>query len=143
MNADPSSSVGASWPPRTPAESLQRLVSELERWGELFLRLAAEDKPAAAEQVLGGLVDWMGNGLMDGWLHLPLPLFEKVSDLAEELLQAFQEHLAWLRGTAAPRAADGHSRRDDAIRDILARARALTQTCRSCCPDHGPSAGPR
>jgi hypothetical protein len=108
----------------TPQDWLVRLSGELERWGELFLRLARDNKAPAAEQVVGGLVDWMGNGLMDGWLHLPLPVFEALSDLAEELLQAFQAYLAWL-GTEGAKAGEGRSRHEESIRAILARTRGL------------------
>ena len=109
-----------------PSESLMRLVDELERWGELFLRLAREDRGPAAEQVLGGLVDWMGNGLMEGWLHLPIPLFEEVSNLAEEVLQAFQAYLACVQKAPRPCSAEERASHEALIRAILARARGLT-----------------
>jgi len=99
------------------------------RWsagGELFLRVADEDRVPAAEQVLGGLVDWMGNGLLDGWLHLPIPRFEAISDLAEELLQACQTYLARIAaGDARP-----PRRRTPGVRGGHS-------------DDHGPRAGPR
>ncbi len=126
MSTDPPPPMGTAWAPPTPGETLRRLVDELDRWGELFIRLAREDKAPAAEQVLGGLVDWTGNGLMEGWLHLPIPVFEEVSNLAEELLEAFQGYLAWLRTSEKERAGDGRSRHEVAIRGILARARGCT-----------------
>lgn len=131
MTIEPSLSAEASWMPRTPEESLARLVAEMDRWGTVFLRLAGEGRPDAAEQAMGGLVDWMGNGLIDGWLHLPVATFEQVSDLAEELLHAFQDYLAWLRAGAMAHPADGAGRRDDLVREILARAHALTAERRS------------
>jgi hypothetical protein len=126
MSTDSPPPLGAPLAPPTPGETLQRLVDELERWGELFISLAREDKAPAAEQVLGGLVDWTGNGLMDGWLHLPIPVFEEISNLAEELLEAFQGYLAWLRTSEKERAGDGRSRHEVALRGILARARGCT-----------------
>jgi len=116
---------GATWVPSTPGDSLRRLVGELERWGELFLRLAREGKVLAAEQVLGGLVDWMGNGLIEGWLHLPIPIFEELSDLAEEMLAAFRGYLGGLGEHPAVGAKNGCMQQEDAIRAILARARTL------------------
>jgi hypothetical protein len=125
MNAEHPPQPGASWAPSTPGESLQRLVGELERWGELFLRMARENKALAAEQVLGGLVDWMGNGLIEGWLHLPIPIFEELSDLAEEMLAAFRGYLGGLGENPAVGAKNGCVQQEDAIRAILVRARAL------------------
>jgi hypothetical protein len=93
-HADPSVHDGAlpadavvSFPNRTPHEARRRLTNDLERWGDLFVRVAREDKVEAAEQILGGLVDWMGNGLIDGWLWLPIPLFARISDLAEDAVR--------------------------------------------------------
>lgn len=120
-----------------PGESLMRLVDELERWGELFLRLAREDRAPAAEQILGGLVDWMGNGLMEGWLHLPIPLFEEVSNLAEEMLEAFQAYLARVQKAPPPCSAEERASHEAPIRAILARARGLTW------PDSRPPAANR
>lgn len=106
-------------------DCLPQLVEALGRWGELFLRMADEERVPAAEQVLGGLVDWMGNGLLDGWLHLPIARFEAISDLAEDLLQACQAYLARLRqATPSCSAADRTSHRA-AIRTIMARTQAL------------------
>ena len=87
-----------SMPAGRPGEdALRRLCAGLEGWGTL-LREAAERADAAAfEQVLGGLVDWMGNELLDGWLHLPIPVFEALSGLAEELLSAGQACHAAMR----------------------------------------------
>ena len=98
------------------------------RWsagGELFLRVADEDRVPAAEQVLGGLVDWMGNGLLDGWLHLPIPRFEAISELAEELLQAYQEYLARMREATPARPVAERLASAAAIRTIVTRTQAL------------------
>jgi len=106
-------------------DCLQHLVDALERWGELFLRVADEERVPAAEQVLGGLVDWMGNGLLDGWLHLPIPRFEAISDLAEELCQAFQAYLARLQQAPPACSAEERMAHEAAIRSIVTRTQAL------------------
>jgi len=114
---------------RSPASSsppLVRLTRDLERWGILFLEVARTRREAlAVEQVLGGLVEWMGNDLLDGWLRLPIPLFEEVSGLSEELLQACQAYLAWLRQTPRAAPAEGCCTHEDLIRSVLDRVRAL------------------
>ena len=104
---------------------LQRLTQDLDRWGSLFIQTAQQKEAPAVEQVLGGLVGWMGSDLLDGWLHLPIPLFEELSDLSEELFQACGSYLAWLR--QAPRPIPGEDRRirEEAIRNVLDRAHAL------------------
>jgi hypothetical protein len=104
---------------------LQRLTQDLDRWGTLFIQTARQKEPPAVEQVLGGLVGWMGSDLLDGWLHLPIPLFEELSDLSEELFRACGAYLAWLK--QAPRPIPGEDRRirEEAIRKVLDRAHAL------------------
>ncbi len=117
---DSTSRLPSSTPP------LLRLTWDLDRWGTLFLEVARTREAVAAEQVLGGLVEWMGSDLLDGWLRLPIPLFEEVSDLSEELLQACQAYLAWLR-QSSPRPNPVESRRghEAAIRAVMDRVRAL------------------
>jgi hypothetical protein len=119
------SDPGGGRVPTTPGDVLRQLVEALERWGELFLRVAAEGRVPAAEQVLGGLVDWMGNGLMEGWLHLPIPHFEAISDLAEETCQAFQAYLARLQHAKPACSAEERMAHEAAIRGTLARAQKL------------------
>ena len=116
---DTTRSLASETPP------LIRLTNDLDRWGTLFLEVARSKEANAAEQVLGGLVEWMGSDLLDGWLRLPIPLFEKVSGLSEELLQACQAYLAWLR--QAPRAVlpEDRGTREAAIRAVLDRVRAM------------------
>ena len=101
---------------------LLRLTGDLERWGSVFREVLESKGAAAAEQVLGGLVEWMGNDLMDGWLHLPIPLFEKVSELSEEVFRACESYLAWARqaSTRAPDAAH-----EERLRAVLERVRVL------------------
>jgi hypothetical protein len=125
MSAARPSDPGGGRVPTAPGDVLRQLVEALERWGELFLRVAAEDRVPAAEQVLGGLVDWMGNGLMEGWLHLSIPRFEAISDLAEELCQAFQAYLARLQQAPPACSAEERMAHEAAIRGILARAQEL------------------
>ncbi len=105
---------------------LQRLTQDLDRWGTVFIQVAQKKEAAAVEQVLGGLVEWMGSDLLDGWLHLPIPLFEELSDLSEELFQACGAYLAWLR--QAPRPIPGEDRRiwEEAIRKVLDRVHGLS-----------------
>jgi hypothetical protein len=106
-------------------DCLRQLVEALERWGELFLRVVDENRVAAAEQVLGGLVDWMGNGLLEGWLHLPIPRFEAISDLTEDLLQACQAYLARMRQATPACPVAERLAYEAAIRTIMARTQAL------------------
>jgi hypothetical protein len=113
------------FPDRTPHEVRRRLIDDLERWGDLFVRVAREGTMEAAEQILGGLVDWMGNGLIDGWLRLPIPLFEQISDRAEELFLACQDYLKRLSAVPPPLSAVERASHEDAIREILSRVRAL------------------
>ncbi|HSB73738.1 MAG TPA: hypothetical protein VLT62_30805 [Candidatus Methylomirabilis sp.] len=80
---------------------------------------------AAAEQVLGGLVEWMGNDLIDGWLHLPIPLFEKVSELSEELFRACESYLAWARQAPMPVPEAARQGYEQRLRVVLERVHAL------------------
>jgi len=113
---------------------LQRLTQDLNRWGTLFIQVAQKKEAPAVEQVLGGLVEWMGSDLLDGWLHLPIPLFEKLSDLSEDLFRACEAYLAWLR--QAPRPVPGEDRliREEAIRAVLNRVHALAEAPGGCPP---------
>jgi hypothetical protein len=113
---------------RSPASSippLGRLTRDLDRWGTLFLEVARTREAIAAEQVLGGLVEWMGSDLLDGWLRLPIPLFEELSGLSEELFQACQAYLAWLRQSPRPVSDESRSSHEAVIRSVLDRVRAL------------------
>jgi hypothetical protein len=112
---------------RSPQAARRRLAADLERWGDLFVRVAREDNVEATEQILGGLVDWMGNGLIDGWLRLPISLFERISDLAEELFLACQGYLRRLGAMPQPLSAAERASHEDAVREILTRVRALAE----------------
>lgn len=104
-----------------------RLTEALQGWGVLFLQTARTKDVSAVEQILGGLVEWMGNDLLQGWLHLPIPLFEELSDLAEELFRACEAYLAWTRHTPSAALAEGRRPHEEAIRAVLARVRALAE----------------
>lgn len=110
----------------TAAESpLLRLIRDLDRWGSLFLETARRKEIPAVEQILGGLVEWMGSDLLDGWLRLPIPLFEEVSDLSEELFRACQVYLAWIRQARHPIPAEARRPHEEVIRGVLQRVQAL------------------
>jgi hypothetical protein len=109
---------------------LLRLTRDLDRWGALFLEVAQRKEAPAVEQVLGGLVEWMGSDLLDGWLRLPISLFEGVSGLSEELFQACQAYLAWLRQAPRPVPAEGPRTHEQLIRSVLDRVHALERTSR-------------
>jgi hypothetical protein len=108
-----------------PRASLQRLTQDLDRWGTLFVQVAQKKDPAAVEQILGGLVEWMGSDLLDGWLHLPIPVFEKLSDLSEELFRACEGYLTWLRQAPRPIFEEERRIREEAIRRVQDRVHAL------------------
>lgn len=118
-------------PPACPlpasGSALVGLTRDLDRWGTLFLDVARTKETPVVEQVLGGLVEWMGSDLLDGWLRLPIPRFEEVSGLSEELFQACQAYLAWLRRAPRPTPAGGRRTHEDLIRSVLDRVHALAQ----------------
>ncbi len=108
-----------------PESSLLRLTRDLDRWGDLFLQVARTKEAPAVEQVLGGLVEWMGSDLLDGWLHLPIPLFEEVSGLAEDLFRACEGYLAWIRQAPYPVPAGDRQPQERLIGAVLERVRSL------------------
>ena len=112
---------------RGMAPSLVRLTRDLDRWGSLFLETARTKEIPAVEQILGGLVEWMGSDLLDGWLRLPIPLFEEVSNLSEELFRACQAYLAWIRQAARPISVEGRQPHEELIRNVLDQVHALTE----------------
>jgi len=106
---------------------LPQLTRQMDRWGSLFLQVAHAKEIPAVEQVLGGLVEWMGSDLLDGWLRLPIPIFEELSGLAEELFRACEAYLAWLRRAPRPGPPDGRQPHEAAIRAVLDRVHALAE----------------
>jgi hypothetical protein len=117
------SAVGV--PAQPGAEALRRLADALQRWGGLMLDATGRVDAPAFEQVVGGLVEWMGNELLDGWLHLPIPVFEAVSGLAEELFRAGQGYHAALRAVGHALPAGERAAHERVIQDVLARVEAL------------------
>lgn len=108
-----------------PDSTLLRLTRDLDRWGALFLQMAQIKEAPAVEQVLGGLVEWMGSDLLEGWVRLPIPLFDEVSGLSEELFRACQAYLVWIRGAPQPAPAGDRCTHEALIRSVLDRVRAL------------------
>ena len=108
----------------SPAPFL-RLTRDLDRWGALFLEVARTKEAPAVEQALGGLVGWMGSDLLDGWLYLPIPLFEELSGLAEDLFRACESYLAWIRQAPRPIPAGGRRPHEELIGAVLERVRSL------------------
>ena len=106
---------------------LLRLTGDLERWGSVFHQVLQTKGAAAAEQVLGGLVEWMGNDLIDGWLHLAIPLFEELSDLSEELFRVCESYLAWARHASTSNPGAAGPRHEERLQDVLMRVRALAE----------------
>ena len=112
--------------PAAAVAPLFRLTRDLDRWGNLFLGVARTKEAPVVDQVLGGLVEWMGSDLLDGWLHLPIPLFEELSGLSEELFRACQAYLEWIRQSSRPLSAEGRRLHEDLIGSVLGRVKALS-----------------
>ena len=104
---------------------LRRLAGDLERWGGLFLEVARTRDLPTVEQVLGGLVEWMGNDLIDGWLRLPIPVFDTLNEQSEELFLACRAYLERLRDAPVPLPAEERRTREAAIGAVLERVRAF------------------
>ena len=105
---------------------LLRLTRDLDRWGNLFLEVARTKEAPVVDQVLGGLVEWLGGDLLDGWLRRPIPHFEELSGLAEELFRACQAYLDWMRQAPRPLSAEGRRLHEDHIGSVLGRVNALS-----------------
>ncbi|MFB3816406.1 MAG: hypothetical protein ACE147_01970 [Candidatus Methylomirabilales bacterium] len=114
----------AEAPARPGEDALRRLTGALRRWGRLMVDAGRTVDAPAFEQVVGGLVEWTGNELLDGWLHLPIPLFEAVSELAEELFRAGQSYHAAMRACGTLPAAD-RAAHEQAILEVLTGVEAL------------------
>jgi hypothetical protein len=108
-----------------PDQVFRRLAGDLERWGGLFLEVARTRDYPAIEQVLGGLVEWMGNDLIDGWLYLPLLTFDTLNEHSEALFQACRAYLGKLRGGPVPLPVEEGRTREEAIGAVLDRIRGL------------------
>jgi hypothetical protein len=123
---EPLPSSPAAFPLTPPGSPILRLTRDLDRWGALFLEVARTKEAPAVEQALGGLVGWMGSDLLDGWLYLPIPLFEELSGLAEDLFRACESYLVWIRQAPRPISAGGRRPHEELIGAVLVRVHALT-----------------
>ena len=103
----------------------RRLAGDLERWGALFLEVARSRDLPTVEQILGGLVEWMGSDLVDGWLYLPIPVFEALNERSEELFQACCAYLGQLRSGPVPLREEERRTQEAAIGAVLERVRAF------------------
>ncbi len=122
---DPLPPSPAAFPLTPSGPPILRLTRDLDRWAALFIEVARTKETPAVEQVLGGLVEWMGSDLLDGWLYLPIPIFEELSGLAEELFQGCERYLAWFRQAPRPISAGGRRPHEELIGTVLERVHAL------------------
>ena len=90
------------------------LASDIADWAERFLRAEAAGGREAAEQVLGGIAEWLGSDLVDGMPVMPLERWLVLDALAEELLQGCKARIAGEQ-------ADGQT-----LSKIIRRAREMT-----------------
>jgi hypothetical protein len=63
------------------------LAGDVADWGERFHRVFGQCGPDAAQQVLGGIAEWLGTDLVDGMPVMPLEHWVVLDGLGEELLQ--------------------------------------------------------
>jgi hypothetical protein len=89
------------------------LADDIADWGERFLRVEAAGGRESAEQLLGGIAEWLGSDLVDGMPVMPLERWERLDALSEELLQGCKACIA-----AEPGAGQQ-------LRDIIRRAREM------------------
>jgi len=73
------------------------LADDIIDWGERFLRVLEECGDEAAQQVLGGIAEWLGTDLVDAMPVMDMEQWLVLDGLAEEL---FQSCRACVRGTA-------------------------------------------
>ncbi len=90
------------------------LASDIADWGERFLRAEAAGGMEAAEQLLGGIAEWLGSDLVDGMPVMPLERWEILDALAEELLQGCKARIA------------GEQAAGQTLSNIIRRAREIT-----------------
>jgi hypothetical protein len=94
-------------------EVFMTLAGDIADWGERFLRVRAGCGNEAAQQVLGGIAEWLGTDLVDGMPLLPLERWSMLDELAEELLQGCRA------------CATGEPGAEDGVRVIIDKARDL------------------
>jgi hypothetical protein len=64
------------------------LADDIVDWGERFLRVLDECGPEAAQQVLGGIAEWLGTDLVDAMPVMDMEQWLLLDGLAEELFQS-------------------------------------------------------
>ncbi len=73
------------------------LADDIVDWGERFLRVLGECGSEAAQQVLGGIAEWLGTDLVDAMPLMDMEQWLLLDGLAEEL---FQSCRACISGTS-------------------------------------------
>jgi hypothetical protein len=94
-------------------EVFSALARDIADWGERFLRVEAAGGRESAEQILGGIAEWLGSDLVDGMPVMPLEQWEALDVLSEELLQGCKACIAGERAAG------------QTLRDIIRRAREM------------------
>ncbi|HEY7677340.1 MAG TPA: hypothetical protein VIG69_09725 [Candidatus Methylomirabilis sp.] len=115
------------------ANAVAGVVQDMEIWAGRFIEAARAGDALRAEEAVAGLVDWLGHDLVDAFLFMDVPTWEKLSDLAEDLFQALR---AAQPGTAGPwdaGASPGAPAAEAAIGRILEKARAIRDAGGSPC----------
>lgn len=117
---------------RPGPDAIAGVVRDLEAWADRFLKAARAGDAGRAEEVVAGLVDWLGHDLVDAFLLMDVATWEALSELAEELFQSLRE--GWAGAGASPRAPwPGLPAAQAAIAGILRRARAIREAGVSRC----------
>ncbi len=113
--------------------AIELVVRDLEAWAGRFLAAARAAEAGRAEEVVAGLVDWLGHDLVDALRRMDLVTWEALSDLAEELFQRLREARAGLGVSEAGGGGLDLPAAEAAIGAILGRARALQDAGASPC----------
>lgn len=64
------------------------LAEDIIDWGERFLRVLDECGTEAAQQVMGGIAEWLGTDLVDAMPVMDMEQWLLLDGLAEELFQS-------------------------------------------------------
>lgn len=70
------------------AACIVTLADDIVDWGERFLRVLGECGSEAAQQVLGGIAEWLGTDLVDAMPLIDMEHWLLLDGLAEELFQS-------------------------------------------------------
>jgi hypothetical protein len=92
------------------------LADDIVDWGERFLRILDQCGAEAAQQVLGGIAEWLGTDLVDALPVMDMAQWLLLDGLAEEL---FQSCRACVSG-------NGDAQR--LVADVIARTREIRNT---------------